>query len=95
MNKFYDNDHKFDEPLKLFDMDIVIIDADTFSAAQVLCKNNIVPCCLNFASHKRPGGGYMPLMGTKRPIGTQEEDLFRRSNLPSLLDNDEMNALYP
>ena len=35
-------------------MNIVILDCDTLEAAS---KYPSV-CCLNFASHKRPGGGY-------------------------------------
>lgn len=70
---------------------ISLVDNDTFSEAAKYDR----PCCLNFASHKRPGGGYKSVIGTRMPIKTQEEDLFRRSNLPSILDTPEVREHYP
>ena len=37
----------------------------------------------------------MAVLDTKMPIRTQEEDLFRRSNLPELLDTDIIRKFYP
>lgn len=37
-------------------------------------------CCLNMASHKRPGGGY------RSGAGAQEENLFRRTNYFQFLE---------
>jgi uncharacterized protein (TIGR02452 family) len=90
--KFYDTDHKFREPTDLgYTTIIEIMDADTLAVAQQFSN----PCCLNFASHKRPGGGYKAVMDIPMPIKTQEEDLFRRSNLPELMDIQEIKAYYP
>ncbi|MCH6577264.1 MAG: DUF2263 domain-containing protein, partial [Proteobacteria bacterium] len=50
-----------------------VVYEDTFTAAEEGAR------CLNFASHKRPGGGYKEVMDIKGTIRTQEEDLFRRS----------------
>lgn len=68
---------------------INVVVNDTFSEAAKMSRRGIRPCCLNFASHKRPGGGY------KGKAKAQEEDLFRRSNLPRLLDNREVRQHYP
>jgi len=82
---FYDNGHVF-EPLKAkYLTRTFIIENDTFSMASGI-ENS---CCLNFASYKNPGGGY------KGPAQAQEEDLFRRSNLPELLDNEIILPYYP
>lgn len=72
------------------DTKITVINGDTFGVAQ----NYTFPACLNFASHKRPGGGYEGVMTHKGPIRTQEEDLFRRSNLPELMDNNQIRPKY-
>ena len=50
---------------------------------------------MNFTSHKRPGGGYLAVIDTRMPIKTQEEDLFRRSNLPELMDTEAIRKFYP
>jgi len=68
---------------------IEIVDDDTFSIASE------GDCCLNFASHKRPGGGYKSVQDLKMIIKTQEEDLFRRSNLPEIMDTPEIRKHYP
>jgi uncharacterized protein (TIGR02452 family) len=73
------------------DLKVTISDSDTFTAAASL-EN---PGCLNFASHKRPGGGYLSVIDLKMPIKTQEEDLFRRSNLPEIMDIPEVRQHYP
>lgn len=87
----YDSDHTFARRVGTFDTKLDVVDNDTFTEAARHCG----PCCLNFASHKRPGGGYLKLMDLRAPIKTQEEDLFRRSNLPDLMDNDEVRKFYP
>ena len=98
MIKFYPNGYEFDlkkqfvgKALPDYDTKIVINDNDTLKAAQKL----INPCCLNFASHKRPGGGYKSVINLAMPIKTQEEDLFRRSNLPELMDVPLIRNRYP
>ena len=92
MIKIYKESHVFDPVLHgQFDTKITVIDKDTLAAAKEY--NN--PCCLNFASHKRPGGGYKSVQDLPMPIKTQEEDLFRRSNLPDMLDNKEIRQHYP
>ncbi|MCK9458436.1 MAG: TIGR02452 family protein [Proteobacteria bacterium] len=68
-----------------------VVDNDTFTTAAEFDH----ACCLNFASHKRPGGGYESVRNLRMPIRTQEEDLFRRSNLPELLDIPEIHKYYP
>jgi uncharacterized protein (TIGR02452 family) len=70
---------------------VSVVNDDTFGVAAKYPG----AVCLNFASHKRPGGGYECVMDVKGPIKTQEEDLFRRSDLPAILDNDEVRAYYP
>lgn len=89
---FYDEDHVFIKPKSPnHNLQISIVDNDTFTIAATM--NN--PGCLNFASHKRPGGGYLSVIDLKMPIKTQEEDLFRRSNLPEIMDNFEVRKNYP
>jgi uncharacterized protein (TIGR02452 family) len=83
---FYDNEYSFDIPNPIYKTKFIIVDKDTFSAASAY--NN--PCCLNFASHKRAGGGYL-----KPWVKAQEEDLFRRSNLPGLMDTEKVRKFYP
>ena len=80
---FYPTDHIFQEPKLSYDTSISVSEGDTFSNAWDGA------CCLNFASHRRPGGGY------KGKAQAQEEDLFRRSNLPQLMDIDEVHSYYP
>lgn len=70
---------------------VSIVDGDTFTVAAGVDN----PCCLNFASHKRPGGGYLSVIDLKMPIKTQEEDLFRRSDLPVIMDNADVRKHYP
>jgi len=83
---FYDNGHKFENPVKNCDTEVLLIEGDTFTVAKQFPNS----CCLNFASDKIPGGGY-----TVPEINAQEEDLFRRSNLPILMDNDIVKSFYP
>ncbi len=70
---------------------ISVVNNDTFT----LAASYPDAACLNFASHKRPGGGYQSVMHRRGPIRTQEEDLFRRSNLPDLMDNNLIRKYYP
>lgn len=98
MIRFYEMDHEFPalplrennncQPTK-----ITVVDAGTFEAAAVFPTKTT--CCLNFASHKRPGGGYGAVKDICGPIGTQEEDLFRRSNLPTIMDTPRIKGFYP
>lgn len=91
MITFYDDSCRdFDVVKNKYQTKISLTDNDTFSAASAYEH----PCCLNFASHKRPGGGYGSVMNGM-PIKTQEEDLFRRSNLPDLMDNEKVRRCYP
>ena len=91
MNKFYDNDHVFNVPMGSKATLIKVVDDDTFTTASWYQQS----CCLNFASHRRPGGGYEAVKDIAMPIKTQEEDLFRRSNLPELMDTREIRGHYP
>lgn len=86
---YYEN-HKFESFQGTLDTKVSIVNGDTFTVA----KNYSLPACLNFASHKRPGGGYLSVLNRKGPIRTQEEDLFRRSNLPELMDNNYIRPNY-
>lgn len=88
--KFYDNDHKFENPTASYSTEVSVVTEDTFTVA----ANVNDPCCLNFASHKRPGGGYESVMNLRMPIRTQEEDLFRRSDLPKIMDTPEVRKNY-
>lgn len=89
MVEFYPTECKFKDKVSKYDTKITIVDNDTLGAAEDGY------CCLNFASHKRPGGGYKHVMDLQFPIKTQEEDLFRRSNLPGLMDTPEIRNYYP
>jgi len=56
---FYGPQHKFEVDLgdygtPPFDTVFTVVDEDSFTIASQ--EENA--CCLNFASHKRPGGGY-------------------------------------
>jgi uncharacterized protein (TIGR02452 family) len=83
---FYPSDFEFPVFKKQDkECDIKVLPLDTLSAA-VLLQNS---CCLNFASHKSPGGGY------KGTAQAQEEYLFRRTNLPEIMDNEECRKYYP
>jgi len=72
----------FDIHTGIYKTSIDVVDDDTFTLASKQKES----CCLNFASHKRPGGSYLKVMHVHEPIRTQEEDLFRRSNLWALMD---------
>lgn len=89
--KFYDEQHAFPTFAPAWNTQITVEDKDTFGAAQ----EHDNACCLNFASHRRPGGGYESVMAMPMPIRTQEEDLFRRSNLPDLMDTAQVRRFYP
>lgn len=88
---YYPTSFQFDIVSKNHNTVIEIVDEDTFTLAAKYKES----CCLNFASHKRPGGGYISVMDIKMPIKTQEEDLFRRSNLPALMDTEYGRSFYP
>lgn len=89
--KHYQTNHVFEPFEPKYKTTFRVEDIDTFGAAVNFNK----PCCLNFASHKRPGGGYKSVIDLRALIRTQEEDLFRRSNLPELMDNQEVRKFYP
>ena len=92
MIRFYEDDFIPEIVNDKFSTTLRMTDEDTFSAAFW----HPHACCLNFASHKRPGGGYLAVIDTRMPIRTQEEDLFRRSNLPQLMDTDIIKQrFYP
>jgi uncharacterized protein (TIGR02452 family) len=92
-NVIYYGSHRFPAYVGKFNTKISIVSNDTFTLAHELQPK--LACCLNFASHKRPGGGYKSVMDRKGPIRTQEEDLFRRSNLPDIMDNNNVRHYYP
>jgi len=91
MIKLYQDDYVFPELKPQYTTNISIADTDTFGAASAYDN----ACCLNFASHKRPGGGYESVRNIPMPINTQEEDIFRRSNLPEIMDTPEIRKYYP
>lgn len=91
MNTFYPTVSSFEIPVDRFNTCITVENRDTLGAA----KHHHIRLCLNFASHKRPGGGYLAVRDVRGPISTQEEDLFRRSNLPELMDTPEIRNFYP
>lgn len=91
MIKIYENDYVFENPKRVYNTIISVQDIDTLGAAEKFDN----PCCLNFASRIHPGGGYQTVLDIPMPIKTQEEDLFRRSNLPELMDNEEIRKHYP
>lgn len=90
--RIYKNNHEFEDWESRYDStDISLLDEDTFTIAAG--EDNA--CCLNFASHRRPGGGYKAVQNLRMIIKTQEEDLFRRSDLPYLMDIPEVREHYP
>jgi uncharacterized protein (TIGR02452 family) len=92
MIKLYlENNVSFATPDSLKNSQCTVVDCDTFTASIGLDH----PCCLNFAAQEQPGGGYEAVMDLPMPIRTQEEDLFRRSNLPELMDNPVVRSYYP
>ena len=91
MIQYYPETCRFERPSGAHDTKFEIVDDDTFSEA----GRHDLPACLNFASHKRPGGGYAKVRELRMPIKTQEEDLFRRSDLPEIMDNAEVREHYP
>ena len=97
--RYYGDDAKFDniESFENLNTEVSIVDDDTFTMAQKLYDTirdeNV--CCLNFASHQRPGGGYKAVRNIAMPIKTQEEDLFRRSDLPEIMDIPLVRTYYP
>jgi len=52
----YYEDHRFPSFEGKHDTKISVVNNDTFTLAHELLP--ATSCCLNFASHKRPGGGY-------------------------------------
>ena len=89
--KYYSKNPEFELINPGFDTKIEMMDIDSLTLASQLDN----PCILNFASHKRPGGGYECVKNLKMILKTQEEDLFRRSNLPELMDNKVVREHYP
>lgn len=87
----YYESHRFPFIKGTHETKITLVKDDTFTVA----ARYLDAACLNFASHKRPGGGYQSVMNRKGPIRTQEEDLFRRSDLPDIMDNNLIRAYYP
>lgn len=88
----YYADHRFEAFPNKHETKTRVINSDTFTFA-ASCNEKVA--CLNFASHKRPGGGYETVLNRKGPIRTQEEDLFRRSDLPAIMDNNHIRKYYP
>lgn len=82
-------DHVFPEWRGVYKTAIKVIKLGTFEAAGSYSKS----VCLNFGSKEFVGGGYESVMDYCGPIRTQEEDLFRRSDLPSKVDL--MRNYYP
>jgi len=90
--KIYKEHHAFNPPLlNQYQTKIWVEDVDTLGVASFYNDS----CCLNFAYHKRPDGGYKAVQHVPMPIKTQEEDLFRRSNLPEFMDNKHIKKHYP
>jgi uncharacterized protein (TIGR02452 family) len=100
MIKFYDENHVFgkftERPITT---EISVVDSGTFEAAQHYATNVIPPSlktsCLNFANAEHIGGGWEAALDSPSLI-TQEENLFRRSNLPDLMfHNTDVQQFYP
>lgn len=75
---------------------VSVVELDTFEAARreidaLVAQGRTDPKVMaaNFANNFDVGGGY------KRGCRAQEEDLFRSSTLPCVLDNQTVRALYP
>jgi len=94
MIKFYKEDHDFPQIVLEDVLAKTNIKVENRGTLESAC-NFYDPCCLNLASHIRPGGGYESVMDVRMPIKTQEEDLFRRSDLPKLMDTEEVRQFYP
>lgn len=58
-----------------------VVAGDCLVQALALQDAGLNPACLNMASHKRPGGGYLS------GAGAQEENLFRRTNYFEFIEN--------
>lgn len=59
---------------------VTVVNKSTFPAAkELIMRGESIPCCLNFASAKNPGGGFL------RGSQAQEESLARASGLYSTL----------
>lgn len=89
-NVVYYENHHFGAFSGSCETKISVVNNDTFTEA----SKYKLAACLNFASHKRPGGSYKSVMTHRGPIRTQEEDLFRRSNLPEIMDNNYVRPKY-
>ena len=77
------DDFVFKDIQPLHDTQIEVTSETTFAAAQRLVKVGTSPCCLNFASAKNPGGGF--LGGSQ----AQEEALSRASALYGCLKSQD------
>jgi uncharacterized protein (TIGR02452 family) len=93
--KLYDENHVFNKFTdRTTPTEISVVDSGTFEAAQQYVLTSKTSC-LNFANAEHIGGGWEAVVNGPEII-TQEEDLFRRSNLPELMfHNPDVQQFYP
>jgi uncharacterized protein (TIGR02452 family) len=60
-------------PRRAYDGAVEVLEGDCLVRALELADEGMRPACLNMASHRRAGGGYL------EGAGAQEENLFRRT----------------
>src|SRR5579859_4827100 len=60
-------------PRPAYDGAVEVVEGDCLMRALELADQGMRPACLNMASHRRAGGGYL------EGAGAQEENLFRRT----------------